>query len=350
MQWCCSKEHHTITGGIHYHMCVKLKNCQRWLPVKKFLADFHGISVHFSNHHANYYTAWRYVIKEDDSAEESEGHPDLKNSNGPRTMNAHIATRALRRKHNTQDTRDCVNNDEDRRISEDEMPTMTNSYSEGKPTKAKRRKRLSTFEFSQIIVEKGLENRTDVLAFAQMQKNEGKTDIAEFILNRGAKVVNDAIQTAWEMDGAKAAQVRMAKSRMEILHEARQATCKCEPVSQWHNLALELLQNNGILPESFGNAIQELLRKGRGKYRNIMLTGPANCGKTFLLNPLNSIYKTFTNPASTSFAWVGAEQAEVVFLNDFRWSPQIIAWHDFLLMLEGQLVHLSSAKVAFCKG
>ena len=207
LQWCCSKEHHTITGGIHYHMCVKLKNCQRWLPVKKFLANFHGISVHFSNHHANYYTAWRYVIKEDDSAEESEGHPDLKNSNGPRTMNAHIATRALRRKHNTQDTRDCVNNDEDRRISEDEMPTTTNSYSEGKPTKAKRRKRLSTFEFSQIIVEKGLENRTDVLAFAQMQKNEGKTDIAEFILNRGAKVVNDAIQTAWEMDGAKAAQV-----------------------------------------------------------------------------------------------------------------------------------------------
>jgi hypothetical protein len=53
-------------------------------------------------------------------------------------------------------------------------------------------------------------------------------------------------------------------------------------------------------------------------------TGPANCGKTFLLNPLNKIYHTFTNPASNSFAWVGAENAEVVFLNDFRWSPQII--------------------------
>ena len=151
------------------------------------------------------------------------------------------------------------------------------------------------------------------------------------------------------MDGAKAAQVRMAKSCMEILHEARQATCKCEPVSQWHNLALELLENIGILPASFGNEIQELLRKGHGKYRNIILTGLANCGKTFLLNPLNSIYKTFTNPASTSFVWVGAEQAEVVFLNDFRWSPQIIAWHDFLLVLEGQLVHLPAPKSHFAK-
>ena len=78
-----------------------------------------------------------------------------------------------------------------------------------------------------------------------------------------------------------------------------------------------------------------------------MLTGPANCGKTFLLNLLNNIFNTFTNPASTSFAWVGAEKAEVVFLNDFRCSPQIIAWHDLLLMLEGQLVHLPAPKCHF---
>ena len=347
LQWCCSQEHHNITGGIHYRMCVKIKNCQRWLPVKKFLSDSYGISVHFSSLHANYYTAWRYVTKEDQSTEESEGHPDLKNSNGPKTMNAHIATKALRSKRGL--LRDCDGDDEDCCVSEGEMPATTDLRSEGKPTKAKRRKRLSAYEFSQIIVEKGLKNRTDVLAFAHMQKNEGKTDVAEFIVNRGAKVVNDAIQTAWEMEGAKAAQERMAKSRMEILHEARQETCKCEPISQWHNFALELLENNGIPRESFGNAVEELLRKGRGKYRNLMLTGPANCGKTFLLNPLNSIYKTFTNPACTSFAWVGAEQAEVLFLNDFRWSPQIIAWHDFLLMLEGQLVHLPAPKSHFAK-
>ena len=78
-----------------------------------------------------------------------------------------------------------------------------------------------------------------------------------------------------------------------------------------------------------------------------MLTSPANCGKTFLLNSLNNIFNTFTNPASTSFTWVGAEKAEVVFLNDFRWSPQIIAWHDLLLMLEGQLVHLPAPKCHF---
>lgn len=75
----------------------------------------------------------------------------------------------------------------------------------------------------------------------------------------------------------------------------------------------------------------------------------ANCGKTFLLNPLKVIYSSFSNPASTSFAWVGAEKAEIIFLNDFRWSPSIIQWHDFLLLLEGQLVHSPATKLHYAK-
>ena len=34
-----------------------LKVGQRWLPAKNFLAQSYGISVHFSDRHANYYTA-----------------------------------------------------------------------------------------------------------------------------------------------------------------------------------------------------------------------------------------------------------------------------------------------------
>ena len=80
-----------------------------------------------------------------------------------------------------------------------------------------------------------------------------------------------------------------------------------------------------------------------------MNIGVANCGKTFLLNPLNVIFNTFSNPACTSFAWVGAEKAECIFLNDFRWSPCIIPWHDLLLLLEGQLVHLPAPKSHYAK-
>ena len=42
---------------------------------------------------------------------------------------------------------------------------------------------------------------------------------------------------------------------------------------------------------------------------------PANCGKTFIIDPLNSIYRTFFNPATTTFAWLGAQNAEIMTSN-----------------------------------
>ena len=48
-----------------------------------------------------------------------------------------------------------------------------------------------------------------------------------------------------------------------------------------------------------------------------------------------SASSSFRNPATGTFAWVGAEEAEIIMLNDFRWKPSIIAWADMLLLLEG---------------
>ena len=118
---------------------------------------------------------------------------------------------------------------------------------------------------------------------------------------------------------------------------------------QWYEAAIETLTRNGVLIESFRNAVKLLLEKGRGKFRNVLIIGPANCGKTFMLKPLNNIFNAFVNPATSTFAWVGAENAEVIFLNDFRWSSQIIPWHDLLLLLEGEPVHLPAPKTHFAQ-
>jgi hypothetical protein len=116
----------------------------------------------------------------------------------------------------------------------------------------------------------------------------------------------------------------------------------------WIKCAKEVLRNNKVNAYVFAAAIRDLLEKGRGKNRNIMIVGPANYGKTFVLNPRNQLFQTFTNPATTSYAWVGSENAEVIFLNDFRWSPEILAWNDMLL-LEGQTLHLLAPKTHFAK-
>ena len=70
-------------------------------------------------------------------------------------------------------------------------------------------------------------------------------------------------------------------------------------------------------------------------------------GKTFTLSPLKCIYRAFCNPATGTFAWVGAEKADIIMLNDFRWSPSIIPKSDLLQMLQGDTVHLPASKT-FC--
>jgi len=55
----------------------------------------------------------------------------------------------------------------------------------------------------------------------------------------------------------------------------------------------------------------------------------------------------FVNPATGRYAWIGLDECEVAYLNDFRWSAEIIAWNNFLLLLEGQTVHLPRPKNQF---
>lgn len=94
----------------------------------------------------------------------------------------------------------------------------------------------------------------------------------------------------------------------------------------------------------FGSAMKDLLTKGRGKFRNLLLVGCACSGKTFLFDPLCALYKTFVNPAVDKYAWVGSKESEVIYLNDFRWSSALISWKDLLLLVEGHVVHLPAPK------
>jgi hypothetical protein len=64
---------------------------------------------------------------------------------------------------------------------------------------------------------------------------------------------------------------------------------------------------------------------------------------------LELLFNTFSNPASDKYAWVEADNAEVIWLNDFRWSRELIEWKSFLLLLEGDRVNLPAPKNHFAK-
>ena len=117
----------------------------------------------------------------------------------------------------------------------------------------------------------------------------------------------------------------------------------------WFEYAIEVLSLNGTDVAVFASYIFQLLAQGRGKFRNVMIYDRTNCAKTFMLKPLKRIFDDclFDNPANDKYAWVGANKAEVILLQDFRFCREVIAWKDLLLLLEGETVKLPAPKNHF---
>ena len=109
---------------------------------------------------------------------------------------------------------------------------------------------------------------------------------------------------------------RRNTSRFDILKKASVGNCVEGCGRLWITSALEVLEYNRIHPVLFANSIRDLLIQGRGKFRNMLIVGPANCAKTFLLKPLEKIYECFTSPAKDKYCWVGADESEVILLQE----------------------------------
>jgi hypothetical protein len=314
--WVVSEEKHhdneeTSEFPTHFHMAVKLTTQARWSRVRSHLQSTFNIQVNFSSNHNTYYSAFKYVTKEDANFVVSSCHPDLKDT--PRTEKAIAAKKAA-------------------------------GKATGRKLAKKKRERYSTFDVVEIIREHGIKSRLELISLAVKQKEVGKTVLAEFIANRGFKVVEEALALALEFQEAPAKLARLQKTRVDVLREAYNGLCVADCSGKWLECALGLLSQNEISLSTFCAAVYNALHLGRAKYRNIYIHGPANTGKTFILTQLKLIFKCFTNPATGSFAWLGVEEAEVIVLNDFRWHPSIIAWGDLLQLLEGDTVHLSAPK------
>ena len=94
--WVVSQENHhddmATPLSTHYHMALKLSRRARWCRVRAALESENGIKVNFSSAHATYYSAYKYVTKEDEHFVVSSGHPEL--SGPPATEEATKARKA----------------------------------------------------------------------------------------------------------------------------------------------------------------------------------------------------------------------------------------------------------------
>lgn len=316
LHWACSKEPHK-NGGHHYHCSVKFNGVKRWMTVRNNIESIYGIKVNFaqSEDHHSYISAFRYVVKEDKEFELSEGHPDLTDAKSPRTNKAIVANK--------------------RRSS---------GKSSASASKKKMFVRLTNQDTAMLIRNKNIKNYTQLLALAEERRAEGLTDLSDYVFNHQERFIRELIDKSWKMAEASTKLAKQKKDRLDILHEFREKPCVCH--GEWLSAAKEILELNGIPVDVFTSAVYRNLRLGRGKFRNIMIVGNRNCGKSFILKPLSTIYENiFQNPAMHKYGWVGSQNATIIILQDFRWSSDLIDWGDFLRLLEeDEPVHLPAPR------
>lgn len=339
LQWACALETHKDGVSKHYHVSILLTAARRWNPVKEILKERHGIVVHFQENDAGYESAYEYLCKEDSEIYHSEGHKNIQQIGSPATKKAMNSYAERRRK------RCSLEEEESAALSDACVPQPNDSTAPAPAQKKKTCRRLSCVEVTNFIIQNKIVDRIELLAAARQQAANGKLDLANYVLPKTPAQIEVLMTNSWDYDDCENQLAKRDRDRMHVMYDAltRDHAPGCED-DLWIKSARELLENNEIDKARFTSAIRALLVRGRGKTLNIMLHGEANCGKSFLLEPLTKIFDAFENPAKGKFAWMGAEKAEIILIDDFRWDPEQISWDDLLRLLEGKITKLPAPR------
>ncbi|MEE8288754.1 MAG: hypothetical protein V3R25_04995 [Nitrosomonadaceae bacterium] len=348
-QWVCGAEMHPTTRGFHYHLALKLDKARRWKTVRALLKSEYQIDVDFTEWHDSYHKAHEYVSKQDMHYRTSPGHPPI--DNAPPTANA-IATK--------------------RRLAFERAEAAAAGEN---PAKKAKRETLHAKDMFGILIPNKIRNQKQLARLAKVQQRQGNNDLVDWIASHPSqKYRQDVIDSAWLVEDAEEIAEREEKPLLELLQEALRQDCRTDVESgvvcdgAWLAAALEIIEKNpGAIQENacasyngkvfsaktFSQMILNALRYGRSKGHNVMLIGPSDTGKSFLLAPLLLIYMCFVCPAKTSFNFVGALETEVVVFNDIRYDPNgggdrdFMPWGQLLNLLDGSPINVSMPKTHF---
>ncbi len=336
-KWVACKEPHK-TKGFHYHVALKMDGVKKWYgPWRKMYND--GVAVSFSDAHNYYISAYKYVTKEDEFCVKSDGHEDLDDVGSPRTKQCMVANRRK------SADKKAAGQSSSKKGKDDDGDQVASSSAAVEKPRSLWNKKLSNIDIADYVIRNNISSKTELYAAANKRKIDGECDMAIFLFSRSEKYILELIHKAWLLHGAEKIISEDAKTRMVRMEDALAEEC-AETDCKWLEMALQVLELNKIKREDFKLAMFNAIRFGRQKFRNVMLVGRSNCAKTFLLKPLKVIFgkKVFENPAKDKYGWQGVENAQVILLNDFRYSKEMISWSDLLLLLEGETVKLPTPK------
>ena len=229
-------------GEPHYHLPVKGCRAFRFLPFKKALLAQHGLASHWATTHDYYASAFRYCYmpsKDGKAIDELDPTPLL----WPEGI--HPPPREARR-----------------------APTTAKALETGREDIARKRaaenkteQRFRDIDLWPIVVNETIKPNRDcaekIVAYA---KRCGGPQMTQWCFDNEVKLT-EIVARCWRFEFAEECVVRMGKSRMQILQEAKDSACVCE--GKWLPAARELFFRNSLDIKRWQAAVHYAFEHGR---------------------------------------------------------------------------------------
>ena len=198
-------------------------------------------------------------------------------------------------------------------------------------------KRVKVSDVYEIVRSGGFRHALALQAHAEKLANDGDPTLARFCTTHGTSRLQDHLNAAWAVIDAPRA-LSAPPTRLAKLQEcATKRQCVCGGV--WKAGAALVLQNNGEDPKEFGMMVCRALSVGARRGVNMAIVGEPGCGKSMILQPLESIYRTMAPPEDgSSFTLSGLVDAEILLWQDFEYNSQTINFTDLLRLLVGERI------------
>ena len=142
-----------------------------------------------------------------------------------------------------------------------------------------------------FIVENNIKSELELMNLSVTRRDLGDRALYDYLISLRGAARQELVRDAWTFENSRSLLADENPDRMDLLRQQCEKPCICNGV--WLECANEILTKNKINKANFCKTLRTTIEKGRSKHTNVMLIGPADCGKTFLLDPIVNIIRMF---------------------------------------------------------
>ena len=257
------------SGCGHMYAAVLADRPYACEPIRKHLADKHGVWITFGTSHAYFWGVVVYgaVPSVHKAAEEIDQEP------------YHSEGLTIREK--------LMDMPRGARVADKER--VRNFL--GVPaasSRSKSKSKLEKDELAEMIRTNGWRERQTMLAAAKEEK-EGNPAFYSTLLHMGRKDLDELISWVWDLERKSLLEEPKTDRIQKLCEVARDADCTCG--GRWIPPSERVMEIQGLSSVDFRGLVVRALELGKRKGINVLVCGEPDAGKSFAFKPLGLIFK-----------------------------------------------------------